>query len=62
MAVVAVHRATTRPVIPRQVSTWVEAAVMVVSWSATTDWRSAGSTPATLDSCWSACSGVLTAP
>ena len=62
MAVVAVHRAMTRPARPRTVSTLVEAVVMLVSWSATIGCSSVGSISATRESWSSACAGVLIAP
>ena len=62
MAVVAVQRANTRPVSPRNVSTCVDAAVIVVSWSATTGSSSLGSRPVRRDNWSSACCGVFTAP
>ena len=61
-AVVAVQRAITSPVSPRNVFTCVDAVVIVVSWSVTSGWSSGGSRPARLDICSIACAGVLTAP
>jgi hypothetical protein len=61
-AVVAVQRAMASAVRPRTVSSCVDAAAIVVSWSATTGCTSTGSILDTVVSCLDACSGVLTTP